>query len=279
MVFLRRQFLLAFSLSIALSSEGQTPGEPFQVDSAYWRAFQFVSPENARPQTAEGLNDFVFKHYALASLYEEECVKAGLDTSRYIRDELNRILTITRKKYLAQVYSNVLNGRPIEVSDQEALDYYNSHLKSFSRYGWVNLIRVMVAHGTEGGLQQAKRILEEIKKAPPASAEEVKKRDEGGIVVTSDFRLPLSPDQPNTKHLEKARKGDIIGPINGKDVDVLFLILDMEPTVIQPFSAVKESCVSILRGEKKVALLREFERRAKAEFPFEIKADGLVPMK
>lgn len=234
-------------------------------DDQYFKCLQFTDPGFYVPHDSIQLLQTLHKQHSVIKALAREAVRLGLDTLPDVRAELTLIQDLVRNRYLAQLMNRYANDMVFEVSDSEVYDYYKNNISVFSEMGKVSYIRVMYKKPQDE--TRARAEVSKYQKNLPRSWSQITKMDADGIVLTSDFDIPLNNQQPFTKYLEGKKKGDLIGPFRYQDQYVFLLVLDIVPTKPVPIKEVYEMCRSMLLNEKKSKWFIEFEERAKKEFP------------
>jgi len=268
-MFFNRSFLVSVALIFQSAvSLGQAP-KYLMPDEEFYRCLQFVDPSfYVSADTAE-LRQALFKQYSMTYLLAQEAVNAGLDTLPHVRKELSLITELIKKRYLAQLISNSKSIEHTTVSKSEIQEFYHRNIHLFKKIGKSSYIKVLYSNEKDEG--KARELLLPYLKRLPTSWEDIVKVDNEGIILSSDFDIPLNSQQPYTKWLESAKVGSVIGPIKQDGQFVLLLVIRIEPTAVLPFEEVAEVCEIWARAEKKSKWMSAVEQRAGKEYPVIIK--------
>lgn len=260
-----RLFLnLLVLISLGFDSKAQEPSV-LSPDESYYRCLQFLDPTFSVSSDTAVLRRVLFKQHSLTSALAQKAVETQLDTTDEVKKELGLILEIARKRYLAEKLSNSMTDVTFEVSKQEVIDFYNANLAMFSKPGKVSFVKAF--YSDKGKESRAREMLAPYLSKLPKSWEDVAKHSEDGLLISSDFEIPLNDQQPFTKWFVNAKKGQIVGPIEFYDQLVLLLVVDITPTERNKLDEVYELCESWVRAEKRSKWMNDMEIKAAIDFP------------
>lgn len=262
-------FLYFLSFITNNDSKAQKISDTLIPDARYYRCLQFADPGFFVPEDSVQLLQTLYKQHSVTKALAREAQRLGLDTLPVVAGDLALIQDLVKNRYLAQLMGNTVNQMVFEAKDSEVYDYYKKHISLFSETGKASYIKVF--YRKENDEARARSEISKYQKNLPVSWEQITKLDADGLLLSSDFDMPLNNQQPFTQYLENRKKGDVIGPFKFQDQYALLLLLDITPTTPRPFNEVKDMCRSMLINEKKSKWFLDLEERAKREFPVILK--------
>lgn len=265
---LLQQFLIYFILCVICILYAKAQTDTLYPNTEYFKALQYFRPDFSVPDNKLELLSKLTKYYSLNNYLSDLARERKLDTIPQVQKNLSMILKIVENDYLANLVRNNIPDSVLKFQDKDIKDYYERNLSKFEIHGKVSYIKVFVSR--EGNMKKAKEILNEYQKNLPVSWTEIKKQDSDGIVVSSDFDLPLNDEQPFTELLKSAQKGQIIGPFDNDGRKVMLLILNITHNHYLPFNDVKKDCENMVRTEKVVNYWLNMEKKAIAKYPIKI---------
>ncbi|MBI1289421.1 MAG: hypothetical protein GC178_17780 [Flavobacteriales bacterium] len=260
-----KKVLIALCATLLVTGVQAQP-TPFEPDRSFYGALQQVYPDFHFTEDSAALDGMLFKYYSEASYLAKVADSLRLFQDDSSLKELELILDLTRKKFLAQR----MKDRAIEsvkITDAEAEEYYKDHAEQFAKPGRISY---MIAYATTDSKEVQQLVEAELKKylnVPKVTSENLKKVETETFVVTADEDMPLAPGERFYDFLANAKTNQVIGPFKYIDRYLYFLPKEIIPEARLPFQEVKDRCVQELQAQKAMSIQAVQDSLARSWFP------------
>ncbi len=145
----------------------------------------------------------------------------------------------------------------VEVSRQEARNYYEDNEALFRNYDSYILVEVLVKDEAEADTLRKKLDAgETISSLAEQYTQRPGMREEAGLLHMEDYERLAMPQL--YKAVVEAEMGRVVGPVPVREGYSLFKVLDRQRGVLQPFDEAERKARALVRGEKKEALFEAF---------------------
>ncbi|HQU70919.1 MAG: peptidyl-prolyl cis-trans isomerase [Calditrichaeota bacterium] len=222
--------------------------------------FQLI-PEDVRGSEREGLIRRIVDQWVNNLTIAEVARREGISLTPSEEWHIENL----ESEMLASKYFQSKSRFDLPVTDQEILDFYNTHKEEFVRnqdeVRLVHLFLEKLDNALVKEVRASKSLLEVIEKNKPIAGQLEEPNGDLGYVPVTQLRSEFQ------KAIRGEKSGTIYGPVKTKDGHHFLQILDRkESGTVMELALVKEDIARRLKFEKRQEQFRQLTEKARKEF-------------